>query len=97
MKHKALDDLELYEVLVACFPEKFDENGNSDIWDEVMDFADEISGGNVDELCDLLGRMVMLNMPQRSAISGKVFHAVGNIDISDGKANMIALVKREVE
>lgn len=37
---KPIDDLELYELIVAAYPDRFDENSDEDIWDEVMEFAD---------------------------------------------------------
>jgi len=74
MKHKPLDDLELYELLVAAYPERFDANSEDDLWYEVMDFASEMFANfnernELDNISDLLGRVVMLTNPMQSAIS----------------------------
>lgn len=95
-KSKRLDDLELYELIVAAYPEKFggrDEAGD-DLWDEVMDFVDELCG-EMDEhsLRGLLGRLVMLSMPMRG-ISGELSHVLGTVEIANETANMTAAVRR---
>ena len=96
---KPLDDLELYDTLVAAYPERFagrEENGE-ELWDEVMEFADDICAEmGPDELCELIGRLVMLTLPAPSAIRGKPFHCMGSITFSDGKLCMVSVVKREV-
>lgn len=99
-KAKPLDDLELYEVLVAAYPERFAgrEDKGEDIWNEVMEFGDEICAEMDQEaLCDLLGRLVMLTMPMQAALSGKPRHALGTITIHDGQARMAAAVSRDVD
>jgi hypothetical protein len=98
-KATPLTDLELYELIVAAYPERFkedDENGD-DLWDSVMDFVSELCEDmNPDELCRLLGRLVMLTMPMRAAFSGTHRHALGAISFNDGEAFMTAAVTREI-
>ena len=98
-----ISDLELYELVVAMYPEKFaerDEAGD-DLWDEVMEFVEDDLVGEL--LCDeqglreLLGRLVLLTMPMGSAITGKVRHCLGTVEIRDGQAYMTAAVSRDVE
>jgi len=96
MKHKPLDDLELYELLVAAYPERFDANSEDDLWYEVMDFASEMFANfnernELDNISDLLGRVVMLTNPMQSAISK---HPVS---ISGDQVNMVSAVSRKVE
>lgn len=98
-----ISDLELYELVVAMYPEKFadrDEAGD-DLWDEVMEFVEDELVGEL--LCDeqglreLLGRLVLLTMPMGSALTGKVRHCLGTVEIRDGQAYMTAAVSRDVE
>lgn len=98
-----ISDLELYELVVAMYPEKFadrDEAGD-DLWDEVMEFVEDELVGEL--LCDeqglreLLGRLVLLTMPMGSALTGKARHCLGTVEIRDGQAYMTAAVSRDVE
>lgn len=97
-----LDDLELFELIVAAYPEKFAEReaAGEDIWDEVMAFIEDDLC--LDELQDwqglarLLGRVVMLTMPMQGAISGGARHCLGPIEIRNGQAYMTAAVSRDV-
>lgn len=95
-KSQRLDDLELYELIVAAYPEKFGdrEEAGDDLWDEVMEFVDELCG-DMDEhsLRGLLGRLVMLSMPMRG-IGGDLSHALGTVEIRDETAFMAASVRR---
>lgn len=95
----ALNDLELYEILVAAFPEKFagrDEAGD-DLWDEVQEFAEELCGDmEVPDLCKLLARLVMLSSPMQTAIRGELVHALGTVEIRGDKVLMSGGAKRPV-
>lgn len=95
----ALDDLELYEILVAAFPEKFadrDEAGD-DLWDEVQDFAEELCDNmEVPDLCQLLARLVMLSSPMQTAIRGELVHALGTVEIQGDRVMMTGGAKRPV-
>ena len=99
-KTKPLSDLELFELIVAAYPEKFEEAEarGDDIWDEVIEFADELCA-EMDQymLCRLLGRIVMLATPMKAALSGKAFHALGTIDLHNGEYQMTAAVSREAD
>jgi hypothetical protein len=94
---RPLEDLELFELMVAAYPEKFaarEEKGD-DIWDEVMEFADDLCAEmDQDALCALIGRIVMLTMPMQAGITGEGRHALGAIEIREGKALMTAAVSR---
>ena len=92
-KHIPLDDLEMFELMRAAYPEKFKDDEN-ETWDAVMDFADTISG--FDEIADLLGRVATLAMPMTSPLTGEAHHVLGSIVISETGALMCAAVKREV-
>jgi hypothetical protein len=95
-KAQYLTDLELYELMVAAYPEKFadrEENGD-DLWDEIMEFVDDMCG-EMDEqaLRALLGRIVLLSMPMRG-MNGDLSHALGVVEINGENASMMAAVKR---
>ncbi|GAA4652358.1 hypothetical protein GCM10023116_46420 [Kistimonas scapharcae] len=92
---KPIDDLELYELIVAAYPEKFDANSEDDIWDEVLEWAEE-EFCDIDALSRLLGRLLYLTSPMQSAISGEYVHCLGKVDIKDGQANMVAAVSRRI-
>ena len=91
---KPADDLELYELIVAAYPDKFDENGPVDIWDDVMEFIDSNFGG-FDNAAELIGRIVYLTNPSSSAITGDLFHCIGPVTISDGQCSMVAAITRK--
>lgn len=87
---KRIDDLELYELFVAAYPEKFKEESGKDIWDEVMEFAEE--NFDIQALSDLLARVVYLTSPIQSQLSGKFYHCIGKID---DQGCMETVIKRE--
>ena len=67
-KHHALDDLELFELLQAAYPEKFPDDSDAS-WDAVQDFAHNICG--YDDLAELLGRVerpILMSAPMVRAI-----------------------------
>lgn len=98
-----ISDLELYELVVAMYPEKFaerDEAGD-DLWDEVMEFVEAELIGDLlrDEhgLRELLGRVLLLTHPIRSGLSGELFHALGTVEVSGDVVRMLAHAKAAVE
>ena len=92
MKTQPLDDLEMFDLLQACYPEKFPDD-EDETFGAAMDFASELSG--FDELADLLGRVAMLTMPMESGLTGRLSHCLGRIRFSDGYASMMAVVRRD--
>ena len=90
---KPIDYMGMYELLVAAYPEKFKE-GDECIWNEVIEFADSISGFN--GIADLIGRVVMLTMPMTSPISGDSFHCLGVVAHKGGNAHITPIIKRKV-
>jgi hypothetical protein len=96
---KALDDLELFEILVAAFPEKFAarEEAGDDLWDEVQEFAEDLCADmDIDQLSRLLARLVMLSSPMEAALSGERVHALGTVEIRGDKVFMSGGAKRPV-
>ncbi|WP_281647930.1 hypothetical protein [Parendozoicomonas sp. Alg238-R29] len=91
---KPVDDLELFELIVAAYPDKFDENAEGCIWDEVMEFAED-KFGDLEDISEFLGRIALLTMPANSAISGETTHCLGKVEIRDGQAFMTAAVQRK--
>lgn len=91
---KPLDELEMFELLQAAYPEKF-PGDDDETWDAAQNFADEISGW--EDVADLLGRVVMLSMPMQSGLTGRLSHCLGRVTIRDGQAHMVAAVRRDVQ
>ena len=65
-KIQPLDELEMFELLKAAYPEKF-KGDDDETWESAQEFADEISG--YEDVAELLGRVVMLSMPMKSPMS----------------------------
>lgn len=101
-KAARISDLELYELVVAMYPEKFasrDEAGD-DLWDEVMEFVDEELCGELlqDEqgLRSLLGRILLMTHPIGSALSGNLYHALGTVQVEGDQVLMTAAAKAQL-
>lgn len=93
MKAKPLNDLEMYEVMRAAYPEKFKDDSD-ETWDAAQEFAEEIEGW--EEIAELLGRVVMLTMPMESGLTNKLSHCLGKITIKNNSVGMEAAVQRDV-
>ena len=93
MKTQPLDDMEMFELLQACYPEKFPDD-EDETFEEALNFASELSG--FDELADLLGRVAMLTMPMKSGLTERLSHCLGPVKFADGAAHMMAVVRRDV-
>jgi recombinational DNA repair protein (RecF pathway) len=74
MNTQPLDDLEMFELLQAAYPEKFPDD-EDETFEAALNFAEELSG--LDELADLLGRVVMLTMPMKSGLTERLSHCLG--------------------
>lgn len=94
MKYKRLDELEMFELLQAAYPEKF-AGEDDDTYEAAQIFADGLSGW--EDISELLGRIVMLTMPMQSPLTNTWAHCLGKVVIHDGKANMIAAVQRKLD
>ena len=99
MKTQPLNDLEMHELLALLYPEHIqsDEDQYFEISQEICESTtvDLCDGFNV-TLADLLGRVVMLTMPMESGLTERLSHCIGKVTIADGKAQMIAAVRRDV-
>jgi hypothetical protein len=93
MKTQPLDDLEMFELLQAAYPDKFPDD-EDETFDAALNFAEELSG--FDELADLLGRVVMLTMPMKSGLTERISHCLGRVEFAGGAASMVAAVRRDV-
>lgn len=93
MKVKPLDDLELFELLKAAYPEKFKDD-DDETWDAAQQFADDIAGWQ--DVAELLGRVVMLTMPMESGFTGRLSHCLGSVTFSEDGTMMTAAVRRDV-
>jgi len=94
MKSRPLDDLEMFDLLQAAYPEKF-PGDDDETWSDAQEFAGSISGW--DEIADLLGRVVMLTMPMESGLTKRLSHCLGRVTIEYGHAAMIAAVRRDAQ
>jgi hypothetical protein len=92
MKAKPLDDLELFDLMKAAYPEKF-EGDDDETWEAVQQFADDLAGWQ--DVAELLGRVVMLTMPMKSGLTKRLSHCLGTVTVNDGGAQMIAAVRRD--
>ncbi len=90
-----LDDIELYDLIAAAYPEKFKGDSSDADYDAVMDFVGDMYG--IHDIRGLLGRMVMLTMPMQSPLTGEAYHALGTVTLEGGKADMWAAVRRKAE
>jgi len=89
-----IDELEMFDLLCAAYPEKF--AGDSDeTWEAVQDFANSISG--FEDIADLLGRVVMLTMPMKIGLTNRWSHCIGNVTVKDGITYLEAGIRRDVE
>lgn len=99
---KPIEDLELFEIIVAAYPERFEarEEAGDDLWDEVMEFVeDEIVGEllcSEEGLRQFLGRILLLTNPLHSPLSGKLFHTLGKVDFRNGAVRMTSCAKAEI-
>ena len=94
MKYKQLDDLEMFELLRAAYPEMFTDDEDA-TFEAAQQFADEITG--FEGVADLLGRVVMLTMPMESGLTKRLSHCLGEVTIKGGTAHMVAAVRRDAE
>jgi hypothetical protein len=90
MKSKPLTDIEMFDLLQILYPDTFQDDDEG--WEKAMDFVENLSG--VDNIADLLGRVVMCTMPLQSTINGELHHALGKITLFNNSSNMCAVVKR---
>lgn len=93
MSTRPLEDLEMFELLQAAYPEKFPDD-EDETWENAMVFADELQGFH--QLADLLGRVVMLTMPMESGMTKRLSHCLGKVEITNGTVSMTAAVRRDV-
>ena len=95
-KYTPLDDIELYDLIAAAYPEKFKGDSSDADYDAVMDFVDDMFGKCT--ICWLLGRVVMMTMPVKSPLTGEAYHAFGNVAFKgDTEVDLHAVVRRKVE
>lgn len=93
MKSIPLDELEMFELLRAAYPEKF-PNEEDETFEAAQNFADEIQGWEA--VADLLGRVAMLTMPMESVLTKRLSHCLGPVVIINDRATMVAAVRRDV-
>lgn len=98
-KPKALSQLELYELFVALYPDKFpvSEEGDDeeDLWDKVLAYVEEVTqddGSDDNPVLDLLARIVYLAPLMQSPLTDKVDHVLGK---PFGERGFISVLKRE--
>jgi len=97
MKAQPLDDLEMHELLRLIYPEHI-RSDDDEYFDLSADIAEncivDLGDGFEVSLADLLGRVVMLAMPLQSELTGKYWHALGDVIVGDSAFQIHAVVKR---
>ena len=93
MKHRPLDELEMFDLFQLAYPEKF-SGDDDETWDAVQEFAEMLSGW--DEIADLLGRVAMLTMPMQSGMTKRWSHCFGSVTVNGDAIDMCAAVRRDV-
>lgn len=88
MKFQPLDELEVFELLQAAYPEKFPDD-NDETFDAALQFVDEVDAR------ELLGRVVMLTMPMQSGLTQRWSHCLGKVTVKDDHVHMEAAVRRD--
>ena len=83
-----LTDLEMVELIWACYPDDYTGDESDEDWNKALDFVDQLEG--FDDIADLLGRIVMLTPTVDSMLSNKTFHVLGK---QQGDS-FVAIVKR---
>lgn len=94
---RPLDALEMHELLRLIYPQhiRSDDDEYFDLSADVCDNAMiDLGDGFEVSLAELLGRVVMLAIPLRSELTGKLFHALGKVTVSDSSVQIDAVVKR---
>jgi hypothetical protein len=81
-------------MIQAAYPGFFSDDDSDETWDSVMNFVGSLSG--FEDIAVLLGRVIMLTVPLRSPLTGKLSRCLGKVEITeDNKINMDACVKRD--
>ena len=99
---RRITDLDLYELIVVAYPERFEarEEAGDDLWDEVYEYIQNDLCGELlqDEtgLRDFLGRILLMTNPLHAELSGKLFHALGKVEIRNGATYMLGGAKAEI-
>lgn len=96
-KPQALSQLELYDLFVALYPDKFPvkDEDEDDQWDKVLAYVEEVTqddGSDDNPVLDLLARIVYLAPLMQSPLTDKVDHVLGK---PFGERGFISVVKRQ--
>lgn len=96
-KPQALSQLELYELFVALYPDKFPvkDEDEDDQWDKVLAYVEEVTSDDSSEdnpVLDLLARIVYLAPLMQSPLTDKVDHVLGK---PFGERGFISVIKRQ--
>jgi len=97
--YQALDAFEMHELLRLIYPDHISSDDDEDyaLSSEICDYATvDLGNGFEVRLADLLGRVVMLTMPVRSGLTGRLSHCLGAVTIDECNARMVAAVRRDV-
>lgn len=97
-KPEPLDDLEMHELLRLLYPEhiRSDDDAYFELSQQACEATVDLGGGFEVPLSDLLARVSMLTMPMQSGMTGRMSHCLGEVTITNGAAQMLAAVRRDV-
>lgn len=92
MQHTPIDDLERFDVMRALFPDEITDD--DDGWEK----TDELIESKFDcdpETFDLIvGHLIRLAPVHQSPLTGKLYHVLGTISITENAQSIIAAVQR---
>lgn len=92
-----LEEIEIYDLFVAAYPELYARQGESDrLWDRVGEHFEDVFSDPA-EAADFLGRVVLLTNPMRSPLTGELAHVLGRVRVEGQKVEMTAAVCRRAE
>ncbi len=98
MRAKPLDELEMHELLRLLYPEhiRSDDDEYFELSQSIcMDATVDLGDGVEVSLADLLGRVVMLTMPMRTGMTGRLSHCLGAVTVNGDSVGMVAAVRRD--
>ena len=87
-----VDDLEKFEILQACYPDKFRDE-DDDSWDAAQEYIED------EKAWDLIERLLMVcGEVMESELTGKQYRVFGkDVETISGKSTMkLSLIKREI-
>ena len=86
-----VNDLEKFEILQACYPDKFGY-GDTESWEAAQEYIED------EKAWDLIERLLLLcGEVMESELTGKQYRVFGkDVETTSGKTVKLSLIKREI-